>query len=87
MLSNEWTVKDSYPIDYIPGGVRLTAYGGDADDLPPHVLQDFLDAVVSIHRVYNFDQIVDAHAAMEAVKASGKLVVVTNPLEHISSAT
>ena len=29
MLSNEWIVKDFYPIDYIPRGVGLTAYGGD----------------------------------------------------------
>ena len=30
MLSNQWTVPDFYPIDYIPTGVRLTAYGGEA---------------------------------------------------------
>src|SRR4051795_8514430 len=30
MLSNQWTVADFYPIDYLPTGVRLTAYGGDA---------------------------------------------------------
>ena len=30
MLSNEWIVKDFYPIDYLPNGVRLTAYGGGA---------------------------------------------------------
>ena len=41
MLSNEWTVKDFYPIEYIPRGVRLTAYGGDAADLPTPVLQGF----------------------------------------------
>jgi NADPH:quinone reductase-like Zn-dependent oxidoreductase len=34
MLSNEWTVPDFYPISYLPKGVRLTAYGGDAADLP-----------------------------------------------------
>ena len=34
MLSNQWTVPDFYPIDYIPRGVRLTAYGGDSSDLP-----------------------------------------------------
>jgi hypothetical protein len=28
MLSNQWTVADFYPIDYIPSGVRLSAYGG-----------------------------------------------------------
>lgn len=83
MLSNQWTVRDFYPIDYIPRGVRLTAYGGDASDLPPRVLQDYLDAVttgdavVPIAHVYRFDEIVDAHAAMEAGRASGKLVVTT----------
>jgi NADPH2:quinone reductase len=83
MLSNEWTVKDFYPIEYIPRGVRLSAYGGDADDLPPTVLQGFLDAVaagdatVPIDRVYAFDQIAEAHTAMEQGTAAGKLVVVT----------
>lgn len=37
MLSDEWTVPDFYPIDYIPSGVRLTAYTGEAEDLPPAV--------------------------------------------------
>ena len=83
MLSNEWTVKDFYPIEYIPRGVRLTAYGGDASDLSPEVLGDFLDAVeagraiVPIHRRYDLDQIREAHAYMESGKAAGKLVVVT----------
>jgi NADPH2:quinone reductase len=83
MLSNVWTVRDFYPIDYIPRGVRLTAYGGDAQDLPQRVLQDFLDAVaaghavVPIDHVYEFDQIIEAHAAMEAGDAAGKLVVTT----------
>ena len=82
MLSNEWTVRDFYPIEYLPRGVRLTAYGGDAADLPSAVLQEFLDAVaagqavVPIHRVYRLDQIAEAHAEMEAGRAAGKLVVV-----------
>jgi NADPH2:quinone reductase len=45
MLSNDWIVKDFYPIDYLPKGVRLTAYGGGADDLPAPVLQRFLDRI------------------------------------------
>jgi NADPH:quinone reductase-like Zn-dependent oxidoreductase len=81
MLSNQWTVRDFYPIDYLPRGVRLTAYGGDAGDLPPAVLQEFLDAVaagrahVPIHRSYRLDEIAQAHADMEAGRATGKLVV------------
>lgn len=83
MLSNEWTVKDFYPIEYIPRGVRLTAYGGDANDLPAVVLQEFLDAVaaghatVPIDRQFTLDEIQEAHAYMEAGRATGKLVVTT----------
>jgi NADPH:quinone reductase-like Zn-dependent oxidoreductase len=83
MLSNQWTVENFYPIAYLPRGVRLTAYGGDASDLPPEVLQEFLiavaagDAVVPIDRVYGFDEIVAAHTAMEAGHTRGKLVVTT----------
>ena len=81
MLSNEWIVRDFYPIDYIPRGVRLTAYSGEANDLPALVLQDFLGAVaagaavVPLYRVYRLDQISDAHAEMEAGSATGKIVV------------
>jgi NADPH:quinone reductase len=81
MLSNQWSVADFYPIEYIPSGVRLTAYGGDAADLPTDVLQAYLDAVaagrltVPIHRTYALDEIAQAHADMEDGRATGKLVV------------
>src|SRR5207249_10628889 len=39
MLSNQWTVADFYPIDYIPSGFRLTAYGVDAVGPPTDSLQ------------------------------------------------
>jgi NADPH:quinone reductase len=83
MLSNEWTVRDFYPIEYLPRGVRLSAYGGEARDLPESVLQGFIDlaesgaVTVPIGHVYRFEQIVEAHAAMEAGTMSGKLVVLT----------
>lgn len=81
MLSNQWTVADFYPIDYLPSGVRLTAYGGAAADLPTDVLQAYLDAVaagrltVPIHRTYTLGEIAEAHADMEHGRATGKLVV------------
>jgi NADPH:quinone reductase-like Zn-dependent oxidoreductase len=83
MLSNQWTVRDFYPIDYLPRGVRLAAYGGEAGDLPAEVLQRFLDDVaasaarVPVSRIYEFDEIAEAHRAMEAGTAVGKLVVLT----------
>lgn len=81
MLSNQWTVADFYPIEYIPSGVRLTAYGGEAADLPADVLQAYLDGVaagrlaVPIHRTYTLDEIAQAHDDMEHGRATGKLVV------------
>jgi NADPH:quinone reductase-like Zn-dependent oxidoreductase len=84
MLSNQWTIPDFYPIDFIPNGVRLTAYGGDASDLPADALQSFLDAVaagrlsVPIHRVYALDEIAAAHGDMESGVATGKLVVLVD---------
>lgn len=81
MVSNEWIVPDFYPIGYIPTGVRLTAYGGEASDLPAEVLQGFLDDVaagridVAIHHVYELEEIASAHATMEKNEAVGKLVV------------
>jgi NADPH:quinone reductase-like Zn-dependent oxidoreductase len=82
MLSNEWTVPDFYPIGYLPSGVRLTAYGGEASDLPASVLQGYLDAVASgrlvvpVGRTYRLEEIARAHADMESGTVAGKLVVV-----------
>jgi NADPH:quinone reductase-like Zn-dependent oxidoreductase len=82
MLSNEWIVKDFYPIAYIPTGVRLTAYGGEASDLPAAVLQRFLDRIaqgqVSLGPVktYRLDEIRQAHDDMEKNRTMGKQVVV-----------
>jgi NADPH:quinone reductase len=82
MLSNVWTIPDFYPIAYIPRGVRMTGYGGDATDLPAEVLQGFLDdlaagrASIPTGRVFRLDEIAEAHRLMESGHAGGKLVVV-----------
>jgi NADPH2:quinone reductase len=81
MLSDQWTVPDFYPMDWLPNGVRLTAYSGEAADLPAPVLQEFLDAVaagtarVPVGRVYGLEDIVQAHLDMEAGVIEGKGVV------------
>ena len=78
----------AHPIEYIPYGVRLTSYAGEAVDLPRHILQGYLDDVgagrapVPIDRVYTFDQIRDAHTRMKSGNATGKLVVVKSEPEH-----
>ncbi|MFF9277206.1 zinc-binding dehydrogenase [Streptomyces griseosporeus] len=83
MLSNEWTVPDFYPIGYLPTGVRLTAYGGDASDLPAPVLQTYLDRIAAgeislgpVH-TYALDDIRTAHRDLEEGRRVGKLVGLT----------
>jgi NADPH:quinone reductase len=83
MLSDQWTVPDFYPIAYLPTGVRLTAYGGGAADLPAPVLQRYLDRIadgtlrLGPTHTYRLDQIREAHLAMDTNTVTGKLVVLT----------
>jgi len=87
MLSNHWTVDEFYPIDYIPRGVRLTAYAGGADDLPAAVLQAYLDRLaagslsIGPLRTYTLDDIPRAHADLEHNRVFGKLVGVIDPAD------
>ncbi|GAA1001742.1 zinc-binding alcohol dehydrogenase family protein [Subtercola frigoramans] len=80
MLSDNWSIPEFYPMDWLPNGVRLTAYSGEAEGLPAAVLQDFLDAVadgsavVPIGRVYQLDEMVQAHRDLEANTVGGKAV-------------
>jgi NADPH2:quinone reductase len=81
-LSNQWTVRDFSPNEYLPRGVRLAGYSGDATDLPQQVFQEILDAVAigrlvfPVDRVYDgLEQVPQAHDDMEHDRASGKLVV------------
>jgi len=81
MLSDEWTVREFYPMDWLPNGVRLTAYSGEAEGLPATVLQEYLDAVgagtapVPIGRTYRIHEIVQAHRDLESNAVGGKAVV------------
>ncbi|RYV52812.1 alcohol dehydrogenase catalytic domain-containing protein [Pengzhenrongella frigida] len=81
MLSDQWTIPEFYPMDWLPNGVRLTAYSGGAADLPAPVLQSFLDDVargrarVPVGRVYRLEDIAAAHRDMEAGVVGGKGVV------------
>jgi NADPH2:quinone reductase len=82
MLSNKWTVEKFYPIEFIPTGVRLTAYGGGAGNLPSEVLAD---VAAAIHRgefpwpveIYAMADIVRAHEDMEEDRVVAKQVVLT----------
>lgn len=68
IVSNEWVVPQFYPIEYIPRGVRLTAYSGDSADLRALVLQSYLDrlaagtATLGPIQVHQLEDIREAHA-------------------------
>lgn len=83
MLSNEWIVEQFYPIDFIPTGVRLTAYGGESHDLPGAVLEEVAAAVEAGEldwpvEVYPMDDIVKAHDDMEHNRVAAKQVVLVD---------
>jgi len=81
ILGNEWTMKEFTPMGDIPSGGRLTVYMGDANNLTPNSLQEFIDKVedekihLKIDKVFSLKDIVSAHAYMEENRAKGKLVV------------
>ena len=83
ILSNSWTIPDFYPMNVIPNGVRLTAYGGDSSGLPAEALQHTLDGIadgslsLGEPTVYAFDDIRAAHDDMEHNRVVGKIVVLT----------
>jgi NADPH:quinone reductase len=81
-LSNQWTVHDFAPNEYLPKGVRLAGYSGDAADLPREALHEILGAIAAgelsfpVDRVYDgLEQVRQAHDDMEHDRATGKLVV------------
>jgi NADPH:quinone reductase len=85
-LSDEWVIPDFSPHSYIPFGVRLTAYGGEATDLPADVFNRQLQAIadgrlkVSVAKVYHgIEGVRSAQADLEAgTTTPGKHVVVLN---------
>ena len=93
MLSNQWIVPNFYPIGYIPTGVRLTGYSGDAADLPVGVLQRHLDRIaggdtpLGPTHVYALDEIRTAHEDLEQGHHFGKLVVRLGAVEGSGRST
>ncbi|MCF4123747.1 zinc-binding dehydrogenase [Antribacter sp. KLBMP9083] len=79
-LAGGWTIPEFSP--FIPGGVRLTSYAGDATDLPSHVFQEQLHAIADgrlttpIAKTYHsLDRVRDAQAGLEAAATPGKHIV------------
>jgi NADPH:quinone reductase-like Zn-dependent oxidoreductase len=67
----------------IPTAVNLTCYSGDAEDFIATPLNELAKQIkegtmkIQIGKVFQLDDIVEAHRTMEENKAGGKIVVLT----------
>jgi NADPH2:quinone reductase len=81
ILGNEWTMKEFTPMDDIPSLGRLTVYKGESKNLSKELLQEFIDKVengtikLNIDKVFQLDEVSQAHQYMENNSAKGKIVV------------
>jgi NADPH2:quinone reductase len=81
ILGGKWVLSDFHPMGNIPTAVKLTSYSGEATDLTPGQLQDYLDLVekgeqeVKTGPTFNFADKVAAHKLMDANQAGGKIVI------------
>jgi NADPH2:quinone reductase len=81
ILGGQWSLSEFHPMGHIPTGVRLTSYSGGADDISALELQDYVSKVESgqlklvLGKVWDFEDLRDAHAMMDANTANGKMVV------------
>lgn len=82
MLSEQWSIKDFSPMDYIPAGTFLTVYDSGQMRLEGHFFQDFINEIENgnihpqIKKVFKLEEIVKAHTFMESNSSGGKIVVV-----------
>lgn len=81
ILGGKWVLDAFEPMGDIPTGVKLTSYAGGSGDITREQLQRYLDDIASgdiaIRRgpVFEFDDLRQAHEAMDANRANGKMVV------------
>ena len=81
ILGGKWVLNDFHPMGDIPTAVKLTSYSGEAADLTPQQLQDYVGLVekgeleVKTGPVFEFEELVAAHELMDANQAGGKIVI------------
>ncbi len=83
MVGNAWELDQFSPMGAIPSTVNLTTYSGGSQDFIDAPLQTVVNEVAAgrmkprIGRVFQLDEIVEAHRCMEDNAAGGKIVVLT----------
>jgi NADPH:quinone reductase-like Zn-dependent oxidoreductase len=83
MLSEQWTIPEFAPMEYIPAAVSLTIYDSGQIQMDGQRFQQFVNDVgagvvqAKPSRVFTLDEITAAHQLMESNGAGGKIVVIT----------
>ena len=81
IVGNKWAFENFAPMEKIPTAVCLTSYAGESDDFMSTPLEELAQKIaagtltVQIGRVFQIDEIVEAHRVMEENKAGGKIVI------------
>ncbi|RRA47615.1 zinc-binding alcohol dehydrogenase family protein [Acidipila sp. EB88] len=81
IVGNQWAFESFAPMESIPTAVCLTSYAGDSKDFMRTPLEELAQQIAAgslklqIGRVFQIDEIVEAHRLMEENKAGGKIVV------------
>jgi NADPH2:quinone reductase len=83
MLSEQWSINDFAPMEYIPATVNLTVYDSGQIRVDKKHFQQFISDVenalinLSIGRTFKLDEIAAAHSLMNSNNSGGKIVVIT----------
>lgn len=83
MLSEQWSIADFAPMEYIPPTVKLTSYDSGQLRVESKYFQQFLANIEHgkispiIKHTFRLDQLVEAHRYMESNAGGGKIVVLT----------
>ncbi|MFC0518715.1 zinc-binding alcohol dehydrogenase family protein [Mucilaginibacter angelicae] len=83
ILSEQWSFQEFTPMEYIPATVSLTIYNSGQIRVDQQSFQQFINEAeagrvkLSIGRVFDLEDIVDAHSLMDNNAANGKIVVLT----------
>jgi NADPH:quinone reductase-like Zn-dependent oxidoreductase len=83
MVGNKWAIDNFSPMDVIPTAVSLTTYDGGPEDFMRTPLEELIEHIaagtlhVNVGKVFQLDEIAEAHRRMEENMAGGKIVVLT----------
>ncbi|WP_261387900.1 zinc-binding dehydrogenase [Chitinophaga pinensis] len=82
ILSEQWSVTDFAPMDFIPSTVSLTVYSSGQIRIDANSFQQFIRDVEAGHihlgigGIFTLEEIVAAHQLMDSNIANGKIVVI-----------